>query len=121
MRMLRTYVDMIGESHFDEIEVAFSFANFAPPAPPVEVSDRHDAGGFLLVRVPAGWEGAWHPPPVRQIWVGITGTLRVSTSDGETRDIKPGDCWLMEDISGKGHTTAAVGGIPAVGAITQLR
>jgi hypothetical protein len=119
--MIRTYADADGESHFEEADLPFSPANFAPPAPPIDVSDSHVATRFLIARVPAGWAGSWHPPPARQFWVGISGTLQVTTSDGEKRDIEPGTPWLMEDVTGKGHATTAVGNLPAIGAITQLQ
>jgi hypothetical protein len=73
-----------------------------------------------LVRVPADWPAEWHPSPKRQIWVGFRGVLRVTASDGETRDIAAGTPWLMEDKTGKGHVTVPVGNEPVVGAITQL-
>jgi quercetin dioxygenase-like cupin family protein len=120
MKLLRIYADAHGESHFDEADVPFSPANFAPPAPPVGVSERQAASSFLIVNVPAGWKGSWHPSPHRQVWIGISGTLRVTASAGDARDIPSGTPWLMEDTIGRGHATTAIGDEPAIGAMTLL-
>jgi hypothetical protein len=42
------------------------------------------------------------------------------TSDGESRHFKPGDIILVEDTSGKGHTTWATSKEPALLARIQL-
>jgi hypothetical protein len=55
-----------------------------------------------------------------KFWIGISGILRVTASRGETREIAPGTPWLMEDTTGKGHATTAVGDETAIGAIIQL-
>src|SRR4051812_45829139 len=120
MRMLRVYADDAGETHFAELDVTFTLKDFAPPAPALRVSDARAATAFMFVTVPTDWPLEWHPSPKRQIWVGFHGALRVTVSDGETREIPAGTPWLMEDKTGKGHATVAVGGVPAVGAITQL-
>ena len=38
MHLLRTFAGPDGESHFDETELLFEMANFAPPAPTVGLS-----------------------------------------------------------------------------------
>jgi len=70
MRLLRIYEDG-GESHFEELEVAFTPKVFAPPAPALEVSDPYEARQVVFVRIPADWPGEWHLSPRRQIWCGL--------------------------------------------------
>jgi hypothetical protein len=120
MRMVRLYADAAGESHFEDVELDFAPVDFAPPAAALEVSDAYESTCFVIVRIPPDWPSDWHPSPKRQIWVGLGGTIRVSASDGETREIPAGTPWLMEDKSGKGHVTAVAGDQPVMGAITQL-
>ena len=120
MHMLRTYADSEGTSHWDQVDLGFVAADFAPPAPPVELAAGQPATRVVFVRLPVGWEDRLHPSPARQIWVGISGILRVTTTDGETRDIPPGTPWLMEDVTGDGHGTIALGVAPATEVITQL-
>ncbi len=59
--IIRLWADDEGESHFEDVELAFEEADFVPPAPPVLMSSFQDAEqyGFELVR--PGWEGDWHP------------------------------------------------------------
>jgi hypothetical protein len=72
MQLLRIYADG-GDSHFEELEVAFTPKVFAPPAPALEVSDAYEARQVVFVRIPADWPGEWHPSPRRQIWCGLSG------------------------------------------------
>ena len=120
MQLVRLYEDDRGESHFEELEVALAPKVFAPPAPAVEVSDPYEARRAVFLRIPVDWLGEWHPSPKRQIWLGLRGALRVTTSDGETRTIPAGTAWLMEDKTGKGHASVSIGGEPAVGAVIEL-
>lgn len=39
----------------------------------------------------------------------IQGVVEVDVSDGEKRRFEPGSVVLLEDVTGKGHTTEAVG------------
>ena len=120
MHMMRLYADETGETHFADLEVKLTPKNFAPPAPALGASEAFESKCLVFARVPADWPSEWHPSPKRQIWVGLRGALRVTASDGETREIPAGTPWLMEDTAGKGHATVAVDGEPAEGAITQL-
>jgi len=38
MKYTRVYADENGESHFEDVEVEFSPVDFAPPAPPLDLS-----------------------------------------------------------------------------------
>lgn len=115
----RIYADSEGESHFGTTSIALASVDFAPPAPPVELSEvvaaRH---GFL--RAPAGWFGDWHPAPARQIMCLLQGELEVAASDGETRRMSPGMIALVEDTEGRGHTTRVVSEEAAVMVFAQL-
>jgi quercetin dioxygenase-like cupin family protein len=120
MQITRTYTDDDGESHFDLVEVSLTEHDFAPPAPPLLVSAPVPAEQMVLIGIPLGWHGDWHPAPRRQYWVGLRGQLDVTVSDGETRRFGPGDVVLLEDTSGRGHVTREVGGEPVHGLFVQL-
>ena len=119
VRMVRLYADEAGETHFADDEFDFALVDFSPASPALELSETYDAKQFVVVRIAGDWSAQWHPSSQRQIWIGLEGTIRVTASDGETRDIPPGQPWLMEDIEGRGHVTTA-GGRPAIGAVTLL-
>jgi hypothetical protein len=54
MKYVRAYADQDGESHAEEVELGMTSTNFAPPAPPVDMSplmpSTHVA--FLSARPP---------------------------------------------------------------------
>lgn len=109
-----------GESHFKDVEIEFKELNFAPPAPPINVSPFVPAAQCGFISVPPGWYGDWHPAPRRQYLFQLEGKMEVKTSDGDVRTLEPGDIVLMEDTVGKGHASRVVGSTAAVYAVAQL-
>ena len=117
---VQIYSDTDGESHFREVTATLAAMNFAPPAPPLIVSAPIPADQFVFIILPAGWYGDWHPAPRRQYWVQISGQVDVEVSDGESRRFNPGDIGLLEDVTGKGHATRAIGLDDVHGMFVQL-
>ena len=118
MNCVRVFSDLNGESHFDDVAITLTEANFAPPAPPLLVSAAIEAKNLIFCTVPAGWDGDWHPTPARQYF--LLGQLEVEVSDGEIRQASPGAIVLLEDISGKGHVTRVLGNTKAEGVFVQV-
>jgi hypothetical protein len=110
LRYMRVYSDPSGESHFGDEEMSFQLVDFAPPAPPISVSEIFKTTGeAFVISSPPGWFGDWHPAPRRQLMFSLAGELEVQVSDGETRRIGPGTILLVEDTVGKGHVTRVLG------------
>ena len=105
MRYYKLYADEAGESHWEDVEVALTEKSFAPPAQAIEVSRAEPATAMLFLRLRSGWDEPIHPTPVAQKLVCRAGSVVVTASDGDTREIGPGDVWHMEDTHGKGHHT----------------
>ena len=120
MKYVRVYADAAGESHFEDVEVELAPVGYAPPAPVMELSTVVPATGFAFVRIPAGWDGDWHPTPRRQIFFYLAGEIEGETSDGEVRRFGPGSATLAEDTTGKGHRSRVVGDADALLAVVQL-
>jgi hypothetical protein len=120
MKYIRIYADQNGDSHFEDVEVAMSLTNFAPPAPPVDVSPLMSSTNVGFLGFPAGWYGPPHPAPRRQFLFVLSGEAEVTVSDGEVRHVAPGSIALLEDTSGKGHATRIVGNEYGLAAIVQL-
>jgi len=114
------YADENGESHWRTVDVPLAERSFAPPARAIEISPAQPAVQVLFLRLRAGWNEPIHPTPVRQYLTCLSGRVRVTASDGEVREIGPGDVWLMEDRAGKGHHTEVVGDVDFESVITQL-
>ena len=106
---VRILTDSGGESHFEDGEFSFRLVDFAPPAPPISVSNAMAAENVAVISSPAGWHGDWHPAPHRQLMFVLAGELEVQVSDGEVRRFGPGATLLVEDTVGRGHFSSVVG------------
>ena len=69
---------------------------------------------------PVGQFLDWHPAPRRQFVIILAGRLEIGLSDGSTHVFGAGDARLVEDTTGKGHTTRVLGTEPAVTATIPL-
>lgn len=107
---IRLFADGNGETHFGEIELPMLEVQYAPPAPPLHLSEPMAANRLSFLRFPSDWNDAAHPSPRRQLFVVLEGEVEGWTSDGDRRRFRPGDCLLMEDTVGKGHGARPVGG-----------
>ena len=63
----------------------------------------------------------WHPAPQRQFVIILSGQLQIGFEDGSTKVFGPGDARLVEDTTGKGHTTIALGDEPCITATIGLQ
>jgi hypothetical protein len=120
VKHVRLYSDERGDSHFEDIEVRFESVDYAPPAPPLDLSSSTPASEFLFARAPSGWHGDWHPTPRRQFFCCLAGEIEVTASDGETRLFLRGDVLLLEDTTGKGHKSKVTSEEDLIFAAVQL-
>ena len=63
----------------------------------------------------------WHPAPQRQFVIILSGQLQIGFEDGSTKTFGPGDARLVEDTTGVGHTTIALGDEPCITTTIGLR
>jgi uncharacterized cupin superfamily protein len=63
----------------------------------------------------------WHPAPQRQFVIILSGSLEIGFEDGSKKVFGAGDARLVEDTTGKGHTTIALGHEPCVTATVALK
>ena len=117
---LRIFADDAGESHVDRVDLAMTTKMFAPPAPPLDLSELSPASTFALLRLPSEWHGEWHPTPSRQWLFFLTGTVTMKVSDGTSFEVQAGAAVLLEDTTGKGHRTIVLGNTEVIIAAVQL-
>ena len=109
---VRLYCTPDNESHFAEVTVELTKENFAPPAAPIAIGGNQRVSRAFI----AGFEANWgasdlkahlnHPTPAVQLFTVLSGVFSVTATDGETRELHPGDVVQLEDISPcKGHIT----------------
>jgi hypothetical protein len=120
MKYTRIFADEHGETHFEDVDVELSPRNFAPPAAPLTVATPVPARQCVLMTMPAGWFGDWHPTPARQFFFQLSGEIETEVSDGEVRRFSPGSIHFLDDVAGKGHVTRSVGDTDVLGAFVQL-
>lgn len=104
MKIHNLYEDENGVSHFRDLEIEFAeerhFSRY---------TDRLPANGVIFRETSADYNLDWHPAPRRQYIVNLSGGVKITAGDGESRVLGAGDVILVEDVSGKGHLSEAVG------------
>ena len=105
MRIHNLYVDAHGETHFRDVEVAWTHEG-----PGGRMSDRLPATGVIFRETDGDYALDWHPAPRRQYIVNLDAGVEITVSDGEVRVIGAGEVLLVEDTTGKGHISKAVSG-----------
>ena len=100
------------ELHFADVTVDLNKENFAPPAAPIAIGGNQQVSRAFI----AGFEAHWgavdlnthlnHPTPAVQLFTVVGGVFSITVTDGETRQLHPGDVVQLEDTSPcKGHIT----------------
>jgi hypothetical protein len=106
----RLYTGADGQSHIEPIDVEKK-ADWLKGLPATQISFRVWPKGEFL---------DWHPAPRRQFVVILSGQLEIGCGDGTKQIFGPGDARLVEDTTGKGHTTRVLGGEPCLTATIPL-
>ena len=105
---IRLFTDDQGETHFEDLQSTLARLDFAYGMPPLFVSEEIAAQASSFFGAPSGWESDWHPSSGRHLFAVLTGAWEVTASDGETRTFSKGDVLLVEDTTGKGHTSKVI-------------
>jgi hypothetical protein len=100
MGVYRLYTGGDGESHIEEIKAA-ALQN-------IKVTGTMSFS--VQERVPGHFMD-FHPAPFRRWQVGLVGQTIIGLSDGTSHTFVPGDVRLIEDTTGKGHTTTYPDGL----------
>ena len=110
MTIYRLYTNSNGKSQVDELHLASN------PELPTANAAQHS---FFRQWEPGHFID-WHPAPRRQYIISISGMVEVGLEDGSTHRFMPGDARLVEDTTGKGHTTLVPGDEPVITAVIPL-
>ena len=96
----------MGESHFEDVTLDVTVSPAEPGVAELWVSDAVDVDRAHFVSVQAfDQRPDWHCAPRRQFVVFLDGWVRITVSDGESRELPAGSVVLVEDLVGKGHVT----------------
>lgn len=103
------YSDAKGVSHFKTEQLDFKPLAGPNASQSLTAHVLSGAQGATLLRLRQGSAEDWHIAPRTQYLIAVQGESEVTTGDGKTLRVKPGDVVLMDDTTGRGHKTAAVG------------
>ena len=120
MRYARLFADDSGESHFDDIEIEFTATDYVQSAAPIDFSATIPASQVAFMRAPAGWASEFHVSSARNMFVVLSGEWEVTASDGESRRFAAGSALLVEDITGKGHSSRVLSDMDSIAAVVGL-
>ena len=113
---VHVYADAAGASHFREEHL-----DFTPGRDNHGFIHALDAkGGATLLRLRAGAFEDWHNAPRAWYLIVVQGESEVTTSDGQVRHFGPGSIVLLDDTTGKGHQTRAVGKVDHIAAVIPI-
>ena len=104
MQVVRVYTGDDGQSHFEELDLSYEAVTNA------ETTAMRAATGIQFRRTPPGSFSDWHTAPRRQYVITLEGQVEIGIGDGTKRIFNAGDVLLADDLTGRGHTTASVGG-----------
>jgi quercetin dioxygenase-like cupin family protein len=97
------YTDTDGKSRFEALPLPFVWEEGR------ERTLMQRATGIRFNRWPVGRFLDWHNAPHRQYVIILSGQVEVGLEDGTVHCLGPGDMALEEDLTGRGHTSRAVG------------
>ncbi|HXZ89252.1 MAG TPA: hypothetical protein VEF07_11815 [Candidatus Binataceae bacterium] len=108
MRLFRLFTGSDQQSHLEEISLSFT------PGPILEQTKMQPAKGINFSRMAPGTFVDWHTAPRRQYVITLAGAVEIGLGDGSVHRFGPGEGILAEDLTGRGHTTRAVGNEPRI-------
>jgi hypothetical protein len=101
--MTHLYTGPDNQTHAEQIELKFT------PGKPGELSKLMPVSGAEVHRTAGGSVDDWHRAPRRQYVITLSGHGEIEVAGGKKLSLGPGHIDLVEDTTGKGHITRAVG------------
>ncbi|WP_371226930.1 hypothetical protein [Roseovarius sp. 2305UL8-3] len=111
MKYIKICASEDGGSYFTEECWPLTESDFTPPSPAgYGITEKMGATDVLMMHHPAGYRDEWHCAPAPVLGTVLRGSVRIETSDGDTRILSPGDQFVAADLSGIGHKMEDVDG-----------
>lgn len=108
MKIPRLYSGDDGESHFGELDIPLEDMGGGVGV----ISKLQAATGMFFRNTGSDYDLDWHTAPRRQYIIILEGAVEIETGDGTRRRFGPGDVFLAEDLTGRGHISRAVDNQP---------
>jgi hypothetical protein len=106
MKVTHVYTDNNGETHFkdEDIQLENFHDNIIKMSKPVKASD------MAFCTFSGALAESWHTAPRKQAVIILDGEVDLEVSDGAKRRFSSGHVIVLEETTGKGHTTHSVDG-----------
>jgi hypothetical protein len=104
VKVTRLFTGADGKTHAEEISIPLGEARGAS-----ERSESIPVSGLQFVRTSPAYDLDWHPAPRRQYVVTVSGESEVIIGDGTHIRLYPGKIMVVEDTTGQGHISKAIG------------
>ncbi len=104
MKYTRVYATPDGHSHFADETATLESAGALG-----RLSEPRQVEGIVFRETDPDYNYDWHNPPARQFVVLLDGEIEIEVSNGEVRRFGGGEILLLEDLTGFGHKTRAIG------------
>jgi quercetin dioxygenase-like cupin family protein len=106
LKVTRIYPDSKGETHFEDVEVQLESVRSGA----MKKSRPLKASAMTFGAFEGSLSEDWHNASRKQAIIILSGEVTLAVSDGSRRIFGPGHVLLLEDTTGKGHTTRSVDG-----------
>ena len=107
MTITRIAVTPSGGSRFEEMEIELTDGGEIG-----RLSEPYAASSVTFRETDPDYDYDWHRAPRRQLIVLLDGEIEIEVTSGEKRRFSGGDLVLVEDTTGTGHRTRALGQLP---------
>lgn len=104
VKVTRLYTGADGKTKMEEYEVPLK-----PQGKGTELSVVVPAKSVQFRRTNKDYDLDWHPAPARQYVVTLSGESEVELEGGRKLRLGPGHILLVEDTTGQGHISRAIG------------
>ena len=115
MKLTRLYTGADGESHFEDVDIPLADSGKFS-----RLSETEKATGVIFRETSGDYFIDWHNAPRRQYIITLAGEVEIEIGDGTKRRFGPGDVFLAEDTSGRGHISRAVNNQPRTSIFVAL-
>ncbi len=109
MKYYRIYSLENGETRKEILPYDLKTNDFLKGTLSFPMADMGLAKTLKVASVPSGWDGGWHPTPLKQWCVTLSGSANMEISDKKIIESKGGVAVLLDDTFGTGHHTTLVG------------
>ncbi|MBI4083033.1 MAG: hypothetical protein HY423_10530 [Candidatus Lambdaproteobacteria bacterium] len=113
MNLVRLFSGADGESHFEQVPLAFTERGGA-------LTPLRAARGIQFRLRPGTYRSAFHAADAPHYVLYLEGGLEIEVGDGSTHQLRAGDALLVEDLTGRGHRSRALDGRPVLAAFIAV-